>query len=523
MLDITFITSNITKLAHARYLSRNHNVNILHYKKKYYGVGYTEPRILDKMKLLEESMNDAIKRWKKVVSVNSTQLFFIEDTSVRIEALSNNDTDYPGADIKYWMLENDFNNINNILIINKDRKVSITSHIVLFLTKELKELSSIDNEYIIFKSTSFGKIVDQEYSFETNIIYPWLDNKTFNKWFVPNGYNVPISILKISDADNGDFRKESFEQMYKFLGKYYNLNKKNKLENINMSFSFSPLFIISGTTCAGKSTIGKYLLEIYGYYHIEASDFMTLRYLETHGTKFIIDKHNFAAEILKNNPLIVVEDTIKYIKEKKIKNKIIITGFRTSYEISSFYKIFSNHDIKMIYILADFDIRFNRWVKRNRDMTEYTIERFKKINDTQDKMGLNKIKNMKNIILFDNNQEGLDIFYNNFNAAFINNESISKKMNIELNIPQKILLEKAILITLAIKYKENEYNYYTTTEISYLIREIIKGSNKNKNNISRYFNQSFYPYYEIKKENNKLKYKLSPTGYSEACNIINTI
>jgi len=83
-----------------------------------------------------------------------------------------------------------------------------------------------------------------------------------------------------------------------------------------------------------------------------------------------------------------------------------------------------------------------------------------------------------------------------------------------------ISLEKIILIVLAIEYKKNEFQYYTTTEIAHIINKYLNGTNKSKNNISRYFNQSYYPYYEIKKENKKNKYKLSPTGYSEACNII---
>jgi len=525
MLDITFITSNITKLAHARYLSRNHNVNILHYKKKYYGVGYEEPRISNQTQLLKDSINDAIKRWKKVVSENSTQLFFIEDTSVRIEALSDNYNDYPGTDIKYWMLNSDFYKLDNELKNNNNnnRKVTVTSHVVLFLTNELKKLSSINDDYKIFESTAHGNIVIEEQIFETKIIYPWLDNKTFNKWFVPDGFDIPISMLDIVDADKGDFRKDAFEQMFYFIGKYYNISKTNIFVNNNSCLPFFPLFLICGPTCAGKSTIGKFMLDTYGYYHIEASDFMSLKYFETTGTKFSIDKHNFAAELLKIKPLIVVESIIRYINEKNIKDKIIITGFRTSEEISYFSNVFVNQDIKVIYLNADIEIRFNRWLKRKRDITKYTLERFKEINNTQNEMGLKNIQKSNYIKSFENNKEGLEYFFYNFNEIIINGVLLTKKRILFNDIPSGISLEKAILITLAIKYNENENNYYTTTEISHLINKIIQGSKKNKNNVSRYFNQSFYPYYEIKKENNKLKYKLSPTGYSEACNIINTI
>ena len=97
MTDITFITSNLTKLAHARHLCKGYDVNILQHKKFFYNKkGYEEPRIYDRNKLLKESFNDAITRWEKNVSNFGERLFFIEDTSVRIDALSdkNNEVAY---------------------------------------------------------------------------------------------------------------------------------------------------------------------------------------------------------------------------------------------------------------------------------------------------------------------------------------------------------------------------------------------------------------------------------------------
>ena len=32
-----------------------------------------------------------------------------------------------------------------------------------------------------------------ENEIKTNLVYPWLDNKTFNKWFIPDGVSVPLS------------------------------------------------------------------------------------------------------------------------------------------------------------------------------------------------------------------------------------------------------------------------------------------------------------------------------------------
>lgn len=524
MTDITFITSNPTKLAHARHLCKGYDVNILQYKKLFYGVGYEEPRLFDRDRLLEESINDAIARWKKNVSNYGSRLFFIEDTSVRIDALSDENNEVPGVDVKYWMQAHNFVQLDaELKKKGNNRKVSVSSHIVLFLTNELKEKLNTEKDHIVFKSTSQGTVVYKEQKIDTQILYPWLDNKTFNKWFVPDGFDVPISMLDISEADKGDFRRGAFEQLLIFLKEHEEI--KHIQKNLpTPRLHFNPLYVVCGPTCAGKSTIGKFLLEKYDYYHIEASDFMTLRYFETHGTKFSIDKNIFAAELLKVNPLFVVESTINYIVFKKIFDNFVITGFRTSDEVENFIKMFPSQDMRRIYITADSSIRYNRWLNRQRDMVDYTQDRFNQINKLQEEMGLFKVKEMDNTIQYENNKEGLSAFYNDFQEKIIKAPQTSKEIDVNsiLSI-SRISLEKAILFILAIEYRKNESLYHTTTEISHLINNTFKGLTKNKNNISRYFNQAYYPFYEIKKENGKNKYKLSPTGYSEAIFMIRSI
>ncbi len=79
------------------------------------------------------------------------------------------------------------------------------------------------------------------------------------------------------------------------------------------------------------------------------------------------------------------------------------------------------------------------------------------------------------------------------------------------------------MITLAIEYQKDESKSFTTTEISHLINRYFKAVEKNKNNVSRYFNQSYYVYYEVKFENKKNRYKISPIGYSEAMMILRNL
>jgi inosine/xanthosine triphosphate pyrophosphatase family protein/adenylate kinase family enzyme len=525
MTDITFITSNQTKLAHARHLCDGYDVNILQYKKFFYGKGYEEPRINNREKLLEESIRDAITRWKNNVSDSGNRLFFIEDTSVKIDALSNETNEVPGVNIKYWMQEYNFAKLDAELKRNgNNRKVSVSSHIVLFLTNDIKRKINSEKDYIIFSNTSFGNIVAKEQHFETHILYPWLDNKTFNKWFVPNGFDAPISMLDISEADKADFRKGAFEQMLNFLEENHAIQHIKK-ELIVSKLLFNPLYVVCGPTCAGKSSVGRLLLEKYDYYHIEASDFMSLRYYETHGTKFSVDKNIFAAELLKVNPLIVVKSTMNYMMSKKILDNFIITGFRNQTEVLHFFKMIPSQDIKLIYITVDSSVRYKRWIKRHRDTEEYTFERFIHINKLQETMGLVDIGKMDNVINYENSKEGLIDFFNDFQEKIIKVKPIQQE---EINTDfitsmQKMSLERAILIVLAMEYRKNESSYYTTTEISHLISDTFSKFKKNKNNISRYFNQSYYPYYEIKKEEDKNKYKLSPTGYSEAIFVIRNL
>ena len=180
--------------------------------------------------------------------------------------------------------------------------------------------------------------------------------------------------------------------------------------------------------------------------------------------------------------------------------------------------------MKLIYLNADFDTRYERWVRRKRDADIYTKNRFANIDQLQQSMGVGDISIMNEITNIDNNHDGLQYLYNSFDTVISSEKSqrfsFDKTTIFQSN---KISLEKAILITLALLNQSNETKYYTTTEISKQINQTFKQFKKNKNNVSRYFNQSYYLYYEVKKEGRKIKYKISPIGYSEAMRIMRQV
>lgn len=506
-LELVFITSSKMKLEHAQHLCKDYNVNIISYRKKHYGVGYDEPRIYNREQLLEESYNDALLRWNKYTK-NQDNMFIIEDTSVRIDALSSEEKEIPGLDIKYWMKDNTFETVDKQLKLkNNNRKCTVRSDVILHLSKDLQK--ELNKKYMHFTSSTDGTIIEKERNFNTNLMYPWLDNKTFNKWFIPNNNNRPMSMLSIKNADKHDFRAGAFKEMLDFLDSVHKIPNNSYVQG---QFYFEPLYICCGPTCAGKSTLSKYLADNYGYYHIEASDFMWLKYHQKHGVKFDIKIGDFAKKALSENPSIVTEQIIKFIKENGLK-KIIISGFRSDKEIE-FMRNWDDDLLNIIevYIDSNIDIRFDRQLKRNRKDAEPIKENFIKKDTQQFSMGLNIIRDKINNKII--NEDTIENLFNNFEVEYVTTNRETFALNINKRY-KKIRLENAILLAL---YKY-ENKYHTTTEISKIINSEIVGENckKHKDNISRYFNQNFYPYYDIDFDKIKevKKYKINFTGISQ--------
>ena len=116
-MKLYFITSNRAKLANAKHICKDYDIAIVPHKKLFYGYGYQEPRIQFREQLLESSIESAIHRWEKYVHGQANDsFFFIEDTSVIISALSSENEEVPGVDVKYWMEDMTFKKIDRIAI-----------------------------------------------------------------------------------------------------------------------------------------------------------------------------------------------------------------------------------------------------------------------------------------------------------------------------------------------------------------------------------------------------------------------
>jgi dephospho-CoA kinase len=402
------------------------------------------------------------------------------------------------------------------------RAASVRSDILLHVPESFKNFWGIDDDYIVFVGQQYGKIVEHEFDYQSNLIFPWLDNKTFNKWFQPDGCGRPLGALKIAEADKVDFRRKSFEALFNFLALKGYL--QFDIEQFELAFDHSKNFILCGYTCCGKTTAAQYLSRHYGYVHVEASDFMHLNYYYRHGFQGDVKIGDFAEQALAEKPEIAAERVAAYIKQNWDR-PIVISGFRAPGEI----KYIEDHlatrgkSFSTVFIDSDADIRFQRMNARQRPGDNIEKAKFTNRDLQQKRMGLDTIRDLPATNHMANSGTLLQYFQNIeiFVEAEQRDEISIAKETAGLDRISDLKLEEAILVALLTVWEDTESRqFYTTTQISKLINDKFKGltKKKHKDNVSRYFNQDFYAYYEISGEPGKTlrKYRLSNTGYGKA-------
>ena len=491
---IIFLTGSSAKLAHLRHLAKDLPLTIEGFHEASYHANYEEPRIYNREKLLSESLKSAIEQVKRSGISSNNILFLIEDTSVIIDALSSPENEVPGLDIKYWMNGVSFNKLNEMLKESGNRSVTVRSDMILF--------NADGAVYEHFIGQSKGEVVSQEFDFETQLLYPWLDNKTFNKWFIPNGEVKPISMLSISNAEKGDFRKNAFFELSNYLANNKLLSPFKVGKQLNLLLPAN-LLILVGYSCAGKTTVAQYGDEHHNFIHIEASDFMKLNFHERHGAKSDYNIEKFASVALKEQPEIVASKIIDEMSDYPEQMNVVITGFRSPKEVEYLISGLSNvYSINIIKIQADFELRLGRALKRKRTGDEATSKiELENKDRAQHEMGLENFDCQR----LDNNStvkdlfKGLDTFLERKGVTHFTGRDIFKMGSLKIEV----------MSFLAEKYdKQGRGAYFSTTEIS-------KNISNHKDNISRFFNQRYSAYFDIKIIDDVKKYRLSNTGYSK--------
>lgn len=509
MLDVVFFTSSKVKLAHANYLSRNYNVRFVGFKEKTYHASYYEPRIYDRDSLLRQSYYGALEQARKA-KLNLNNPFVLEDTSVNIFSLSkNNGYETPGLDIKYWMKDTSFKNLDEQLLkLGNKRLVEVRSDVVLHIPLSLR--GKYDADYLIFTSKSYGSIVDKEDQFDTQALYPWLDNKTFNKWFVPISEKKCISQLDIEVADKYDFRRNAFKKVFDFLFNEGFLSEEEYYQSVlelkegEVGSNLPENLIVVGLPCAGKTSVAQFLNNKYGYLHVEASDFMHATFRELHSLDGSVQIGDFAEQILMKEPIKVAEQVKDFIDSVNL-SSAVITGFRKKEEVDYIRTYMAYKKFNVIYVDSSEEIRKSRFEYRARVQSEKFSERDARENN----MGMTALKEMSSIIT---NEKTLDEFFNEFSERYIGYDK-----GMEGFIYKNSDLFCKILYSLKTVWtNEVDSRFYTTTEISELINRVFSEADKkkHKDNVSRFFNQKISPLFDVELIDGKMKYRLSNTGYS---------
>jgi inosine/xanthosine triphosphate pyrophosphatase family protein len=520
--ELTFFTTNQTKMAHARYLAEGWQIRIKGFRQRTYHADYFEPRLALREDILRASYESAKAQLAKAGFSEATHPFILEDTSVRIDALSSVGKEIPGVDIKYWMQGRSFASFDTMLrAVGNNRCATVRSDVLLHVPSNFRTSWGVEVEYLIFTGEQRGQIVEAEYLFDGNLVYPWLDNRSFNKWFVPEDADRPLGALPIEIADTVDFRRKSFGSLFNFL------EERRYFVVPTMQFQLpldrDPNIILCGYTCSGKTTASQHLARKSGYLHVEASDFMHLSYYYRHGFPGPIAIGDFAEHALAQKPTIAAEKVIDYLIDH-LDKPVVISGFRSLDEINFLENAMKPHGKKFArrFISANETIRFARLRARARPGDDLTIEQFRARDLQQQRMGLGAIDQSPETLTLPN-EDSLDTYLDRIDMLAKKRGGNEIKIELALaavaSVPE-VGLQDAILIALLRVWKSDETRrFYTTTEVSALIMDAFPAIRpKHKDNASRYFNQDFYAYYEISKTPGRVtrKYRLSNTGYGMA-------
>lgn len=380
LLEVGFYTSSVEKFLQARLVLQQYGLVLRHFRSSQ--EPYEEDYSLGQHDLLAR----AIEQIKRRLGVNT--LFFVEDTSVRIEALSEADKDFPGLAIKEWFAQTSFDECDAALRrMGNNRTVRVNSDIAL-------HVPGLDRAVLIHGET-IGRIAESPPDFARSIQYPWLTPDTFNGWFIPEVANKRLGEMSFEESLDYDFRVralaglvdrlEEYAAILNLDGKSYSIKRSAEPQgSIGLFKRRSPIYIILGRVCAGKTTLGQYGSTKHSYQFIEASSIV----------RMIAEEEKLTAP----SPLYLARDLLQLKGPDIVARQIvaaygdgltdgaIITGFRTIEELQYIRKSYS--ECTVIFVDASIRTRFERHLQRGRPGSIQSIDDFREHERQQGTFGL---------------------------------------------------------------------------------------------------------------------------------------
>lgn len=425
-LRVYFYTSNLEKLLQARLMFQEQGQTLSHFRAN------REPYEEDYSLQKDELLRRAIMQVRNQFLVRS--IFFVEDTSIRIDALSDED-DFPGLRAKEWFSETSFSHLDELLKSKgKNRRAIVKSDIALHIPNL--------EETFLFHGETIGVISDEPPNFETNLKHPWLTPNTFNGWIIPDGADVPLGEMPFEKSIEYDFRIKALKDLLNFLrplnaaanlpSNFFNRDQDQK-QTTNaepyLPHIFDPagensptVICVIGHKCAGKTTASEFIQSNFGAVFFEASDQLRTTAKDI-GIEIISSAS--AMKFLEENGQDAVAQQI--VDQISIDGSAltVISGLRTVEELELIYNMFDK--VLTIQIVADRRIRFERHIRRGRDGDVRTVEHFNEMDQVQLGFGLLQVADevSDNLVI---NESDLSSYYSRVNST-VRNALVYKNNN----------------------------------------------------------------------------------------------
>ena len=358
-LNVNFYTLNLPKYLQAKLVLEKFGLVLRHFRSRI--DPYTENYKLGKEQLLANAI-DEIK-----AAVGRTSLFFVEDTSLRIDALSSAEEDFPGLAVKEWFAGTTFELVNAELPKDRtSRQATIKSDIAL-------HVPGLEDP-VTFHGETQGVIAATAPAFEENPYYPWLTPNSFNGWFIPDQSVRRLGEMSLEESWNYDFRVRALTALVSRLEEYAAVLNAPRdcyttVPLISSSAIQPSLFrsrgqalIVVGGTCAGKTTFGLIAQrEIQNLKVIEASD--VLRSFMRRGDSQM-SPFEFAKHILtEHGPDAVARKLLQMYRLNDVSD-FSITGFRTIEELETIRSL--RPELQVVLIESSGRTRYARHLARAR-------------------------------------------------------------------------------------------------------------------------------------------------------------